>query len=90
MFKIIINLLISFLSLSSSNAYLTNMQELHRQYIDYLRIHNKQETSFGFELFVENLQRIESFNFQNSNCKMYLTQFSDTFDDNAVHKKCKS
>ncbi len=86
-FKLIISTLIIFLS--SSNAYLTNMGELKRQYDNYLKIHNKAETSNSFEIFVQNLQRIEMFNSENSNCRMYLTQYSDTHDENSVYKKCR-
>lgn len=86
MFKLFFTVLLSFLSVST--GFLTNMNELRRQYTDYLSIYNKEETSFGFETFVENLQRIESFNSEHSNCRMYLTQFSDTFEDNAIYQRC--
>jgi hypothetical protein len=90
MFKLIISTLITFLSFSRYNAYLTNMDELKRQYDNYLQIHRKSKTENGFELFVENLQRIESFNSQNSDsgCRLYLTQYSDTIEENAVYKRC--
>ena len=90
MFKLIISTLITFLSFSRYNAYLTNMGELKRQYDNYRQIHRKPETENGFELFVENLQRIESFNSQNtdSGCRLYLTQYSDTIEENAIYKRC--
>ena len=90
MFKLIISTLITFLSFSRYSAYLTNMGELKRQYDNYRQIHRKPETENGFELFVENLQRIESFNSQNtdSGCRLYLTQYSDTIEENAIYKRC--
>ena len=89
MFKLIISTLITFLSFSRFNAYLTDMKELKRQYDNYRQIHDKSETDYGFELFVQNLQRVELFNSENSECRMYLTQYSDTYEDNAVYKKCR-
>ena len=90
MFKLIISTLITILSFSKFNAYLTNMGELRRQYDNYRQIHDKSETSYGFELFVQNLQRVELFNSENSECRMYLTQYSDTYEENAVYKKCRN
>jgi len=90
MFKLIISTLITILSFSKFNAYLTNMGELRRQYDNYRQIHDKPETDYGFELFVQNLQRVELFNSENSECRMYLTQYSDTYDENAVYKKCRN
>jgi len=90
MFKLIISTLITFLSFSRFNAYLTDMKELKRQYDNYRQIHDKSETSYGFELFVQNLQRVELFNSENSECRMYLTQYSDTYEENAVYKKCRN
>ena len=89
-FKLIISTLITFLSFSRYNAYLTNMDELKRQYDNYCQIYRKPNTGYGFEFFVENLQRIESFNSQNSDsgCRLYLTQYSDTIEENAVYKRC--
>ena len=87
MFKLIISTLLTILSFST--AYLTNMGELRRQYYNYRQIHDKSETDYGFELFVQNLQRVELFNSENSECRMYLTQYSDTYEDNAVYKKCR-
>ena len=90
MFKLIISTLITFLSFSRFNAYLTDMKELKRQYDNYRHIHDKSETDYGFELFVQNLQRVELFNSENSECRMYLTQYSDTYEENAVYKKCRN
>lgn len=90
MFKLIISTLITFLSFSRFNAYLTDMKELKRQYDNYRQIHDKSETDYGFELFVQNLQRVELFNSENSECRMYLTQYSDTYEENAVYKKCRN
>ena len=90
MFKLIISTLITFLSFSRFNAYLTDMKELKRLYDNYRQIHDKSETDYGFELFVQNLQRVELFNSENSECRMYLTQYSDTYEENAVYKKCRN
>ena len=86
MFSKILTILLSFLTISS--GYLTNMDELQRQYVDYRQIHNKEETSFGFDLFMENLQKAESFNANNDGCRMFLTQYSDTYDAQSTHIKC--
>lgn len=87
MFKTIF-LFLSFFSFSSY-SFLTNMPELRRQYQDYLRIFDKTETSYGFETFVENLNTVEYYNKNNNDgCKMYLTQYSDTFDPEAVLFRC--
>jgi len=88
MFKTIF-LFLSFFTFSSY-SFLINMSELRRQYQDYLRIFDKTETSYGFETFVENLNTVEYYNKNNNNgCKMYLTQYSDTFDPEAVLTKCR-
>lgn len=68
---------------------LTNQQELRRQYADFLNIFKKDETPLGFETFVQNLNTIEDYNKQNNGCRMYLTQHSDTFEDEFLHKKCR-
>jgi hypothetical protein len=87
MFKTIF-LFLSFFTFSSY-SFLTNMPELRRQYQDYLRIFDKTETSYGFETFVENLNTVEYYNKNNNDgCKMYLTQYSDTFDQEAVLFRC--
>lgn len=88
MFKTIF-LFLSFFTFSSY-SFLINMSELRRQYQDYLRIFDKTEISYGFETFVENLNTVEYYNKNNNNgCKMYLTQYSDTFDPEAVLTKCR-
>ena len=88
MFKKAIFLFLSFFTFSSYSV-LTHLPELRRQYQDYLRIFDKMETSYGFETFVENLNTIEYYNKNNNDgCKMYLTQYSDTFDTEAVLTKC--
>ena len=56
MFKKAIFLFLSFFTFSSY-SFLTNLPELRRQYQDYLRIFDKTETSYGFETFVENLNK---------------------------------
>lgn len=75
----------------STYCHLTNLPELRRQYKDYLNIFDKDETSYGFEVFIENLNRIEDYNKNNvQGCKMYLTQYSDTFDTEPVLTRCRS
>lgn len=64
--------------------------ELKRQYKDYVKIFNKVETPYSFETFVDNLNTIENFNEQNNGCRMYLTQYSDSFENEYLHKKCKN
>ena len=83
MFKFLIILL------ASVNAYLTDNNELRRQYDNYLKIFNKEETPSSFKAFVQNLNTIEIYNKYNSECRMYLTQHSDTFEDVYILKKCK-
>jgi len=75
--------------LIGANSYLTDNNELKRQYDNFLKIFNKEETPLGFKTFVQNLNTIEIFNKENSNCRMYLTQHSDTFDDVYILTKCK-
>ena len=86
MFK---QLIISALFILSS-AYLSDNQELRRQYNNYLSVFKKTEISRGFETFVQNLNTIEVHN-QNSNgeCKMYLTQYSDTFENKYIYNSCE-
>lgn len=86
--KKVILVILSFFTFSSYSI-LTNLPELRRQYKDYLNIFDKSETSYGFENFVENLNKIEYNNNNNNGCKMYLTQYSDTFDSEPVLTKCK-
>ena len=64
--------------------------ELRRQYDDYLKIFKKVETPRSFDNFVYNLNTIENFNQENNDCRMYLTQHSDTLEDEYLHKKCKN
>ena len=73
-----------------SFSYLIDNQELKRQYRDYLTIFKKVERPFGFEAFVRNLNTVESFNKDNNGCKMYLTQYSDTFEKNHIYNTCTS
>lgn len=86
MFKFLI-ILFSFICTS---AYLTDNNELRRQYTNYLKIFDKVETASSFEIFVQNLNAIEIYNKDNSDCRMYLTQHSDTFEDVYILKKCKT
>ena len=86
MFKLFI-LLIAPLFVSGFRKNFHN--ELRRQYDDYLKIFKKTETPYSFDSFVHNLNTIENFNKENNGCKMYLTQHSDTFEDEYIHKKCK-
>ncbi len=72
-----------------SSGYLSDNQELRRQYNNYLSLFLKREPPSGFETFVQNLNTIEVYN-QNSNgeCKMYLTQYSDTFENKYIYNSC--
>lgn len=79
-------LLLSMLYLSQS--ILTDKNELKRQYENYADIFNKQKSSEGFENFVQNLGIIEHYNQNNSKCKMHLTQYSDTADNNSIYNSC--
>jgi hypothetical protein len=74
----------------SAGAYLTDNNELRRQYTNYLKIFDKVEKASSFEIFVQNLNAIEIYNKDNSDCRMYLTQHSDTFEDVYILKKCKT
>lgn len=67
----------------------TFQDELKRQYQDYLKIFNKVETPYSFETFIHNLNIIQNFNEQNNGCKLYLTQYSDSLENENTHKKCK-
>ena len=73
-----------------SSAYLSDNQELRRQYNNYLRLFKKRETLSGFETFAQNLNTIEINNQQNNGCKMYLTQYSDTFENTYIYNTCEN
>lgn len=85
-FRILFSALFSLLTLS--NGYLKNDNELRRQYLNYRKIHDKEETPYGYDLFVKNLQKVEVFNANNIDCRMYLTQYSDTYEDQSTLTKC--
>jgi len=72
-----------------SSAYLSDNHELRRQYNNYLSLFKKVEPTNGFETFVRNLNTIEEYN-QNSHgdCRMYLTQYSDTFENKYIYNSC--
>jgi hypothetical protein len=73
-----------------SQSILTDSSELKRQYSNYLEIFDKVETSKGFENFVQNLGTIEYHNQNRHNgCKLYLTQYSDTTNDNSIYNSCE-
>lgn len=60
-----------------------------KQYFDFARIHNKQISEEGLENFMESMSLVESSNRDNTNrCKLYLTQYSDTKQENRFFKKC--
>jgi hypothetical protein len=84
--KLLYSVLFSLLALS--NGYLKNENELKRQYSNYRQIHNKEETPYGYNLFLKNLQKVEIFNANNVDCRMYLTQYSDTYDEQSTVTKC--
>ncbi len=77
-----------FILSTSASAYLSDNQELRRQYKNYLQIFKKNEIHSGFETFVQNLNTIEVNNQQNNGCKMYLTQYSDTFENKYIYNTC--
>ena len=87
MLKKIILLLCPILIMSQKHTF---QDELKRQYKDYLKIFNKVETAYSFETFVHNLNIIQDFNDENNGCKMYLTQHSDSFENEYIHKKCNT
>lgn len=76
------------LHLYNSTAYLSNMKELTRQYLDYKKVFNKPDTINGFQLFVQNLNKIEEYNKNNPRCKMFLNRYSDTEDPNFGFNTC--
>lgn len=84
-------LLLSIFILSVYSMKPSKHQELKRQYNDFLDIFNKKETDENnFDIFIRNLNMIEEYNNINKeNCKMYLTQHSDTLENEFVHIKCK-
>ena len=87
MFKLFVLLISPLLVLGFRQSF---HKELRRQYDDYLKIFKKVETPHSFNNFVYNLNTIENFNQENNECRMYLTQHSDTFEDEYLHKKCKN
>lgn len=64
--------------------------ELRRKYMDYLTIFDKKEIGNSFDLFVERLQLVESFNKDETRCRWYLTQWSDSEEVNQENytKRC--
>jgi len=92
MFRILITALFSLLLSCESRHDAPYLSELHRQYADYKRIFHKENENLpqGFEIFAENLQRIESYNRENPNCRMYLTQYSDTTENESSYNTCNS
>ena len=83
------NIIISLLPLFIYGRKVSFQQELKRQYNDFLSTFKKVETPFSFETFVYNLNTVENFNEENNGCRMYLTQHSDTFANEYLHKKCQ-
>lgn len=63
--------------------------EFRRQYDSYVKQFNKVETEHSFQIFLTNLNEIDIYNKENSNCKMYLTQHSDTFDNQYLLRRCR-
>ena len=48
------------------------MNELRRQYDDYLKIFNKKERPNSYNMFIENLSRIS-----NRQCDLHVNRFTD-------------
>ena len=64
--------LLLLLTTSSIGSATPQRDEIRRQYDDYLRIFKKQEHPDSFNLFLENLGRIQS-----RDCDRFLTKNSD-------------
>lgn len=62
--------------------------EYRRQYNSYLRHMKKIEPENGFQNFLTTLNEVETFNRDNTHCRSYLTQHSDTLDKQRILKKC--
>lgn len=88
MFKILNILLLSLFPVTFSILFDNN--ELKKQYNNFRKIYKKQDMiENGYENFITNLHKIENFNQnRNNNCKLYLTQYSDTDNDSAIYNTC--
>ena len=84
------NIMIALVPILISGRKIAFQQELKRQYDDFLKTFKKSETVNSFETFVYNLNTLENFNDENNGCRMYLTQHSDTFENEYLHKICKN
>ena len=91
MFTKIITIFLSLFAFSYASNNDAYYRELQRQYQDYRQIFKKQDnTPNGFEIFIENVHRIDSYNKENPNCRMYLTQHSDTIENEPGYNTCNS
>lgn len=94
--KVLATLSIVLLMMSPVSSFLNStptprMTELRRQYMDYLTIFEKKESGNSFDLFVERLGLVETLNREETRCRWYLTQYSDTeeIDKEIYTKKCR-
>jgi hypothetical protein len=90
--KFLITLAIATMSSYVTSLNTAKMTELRRQYMDYLTIFEKEESGDSFNVFVERLGLVESFNRDETRCRWYLTQYSDTeeLDKEIFTKRCRS
>jgi hypothetical protein len=78
----------SILATPTLNEYQNN--EYRNQYIDYCKRFEKEISEYGFNNFLESLSLVQNGNKERGNCRFYITQYSDTEQENRIFKKCNS
>lgn len=87
--------LLIFLSMISS-IFATTVKEEYQnneyrnQYIYYCKRFQKEISDDGFNNFLESLSLVQNRNKEGGNCRFYLTQYSDTEQENRIFKKCNN
>jgi len=89
------NILFIFFTMISS-IFSTTLKEQYQnneyknQYINYCKRFEKEISDDGFNNFLESLSLVQNRNKEGGNCRFYLTQYSDTEQENRIFKKCNS
>jgi len=78
----------SIFATTTLNKYQNN--EYRNQYIDYCKRFEKEISEYGFNNFLESLSLVQNGNKERENCRFYLTQYSDTEQENRIFKKCNN
>jgi len=84
------NILFIFVTMISTILATTTLNEYRNQYIDYCKRFDKEISEYGFNNFLESLELVQNGNKESGNCRFYLTQYSDTEQENRIFKKCNN